>query len=137
MSFSRKVIKMFSILTAFEGIILAVFTVLWLLGIINLDPSDAAFVSMHTKGNTMYAAIAMLIVAAFELVEGFLGVRGANVPSKMLPFIVCAAASLSYYCTEFLHSLLEGTLSFAMGGNFVVAVIVLYISYRDFKQSLV
>lgn len=137
MSTARKVIKILSILTIVEGLCMAVIGILLMTGIFKLDDANAAYVELHLNGgNTTYLAIAVLLIAIFCIVEGWLGVKGANVPSKMFPFIIASTAAITYYCTEFLHTMLEGSIGFGMIGNLVVNGIVWYLAYKTYKEAI-
>lgn len=135
MSTSRKVIKILCILTILEGICVAISAILYATGVVKLDESGMAYLAAHTNGNTAYLTFTLLFVAIFEIVEGFLGVKGANVPSKMFPFLTCTTAAIAYYCTEFLHTLIEGTPGFGMIANLIVCVVVWYFAYKTWEES--
>lgn len=135
MSLSRKVIKVLSILTVIEGAFFVVCGVLVMTGILQLEDSDAAYIVMHTNGNKTFIGIVVLAVGIYEIIEGFLGVKGANNPAKMFPFLIAASGAIAYYGTEFLHSLLEDGIAWTMLITCILNCVVWYFAYKTYKET--
>lgn len=108
MSTSRKIVKVFSIISLIAGLIFLVGGILLGVGIYqNPDLLGLSADKAHLEG--IYAAVAVGVQGVADLIVGWLGVKAANRPSKAGGYIVISVIALVYQLFFVVYSLVAAT----------------------------
>lgn len=143
MSASRKLLKIVSLITILSGISYLVFGLLMAgLGLFGgTDPIIATeSVSLDARGaGALLAAIAGISAAAYLLL-GFLGLRGANVPSKIGPVYLLSIVGIAMAVVNVLYWAWQGFSSIDAGSviNLLVTAaesVLIFVLSRNIKKE--
>lgn len=101
---SQKVLKVVSILDIISAVLMFLMAIVGIVGsagVASLNTADLADSGLtagdQTAGVALFGIIAavMFVIGILELIEGILGIRAANDPSKIMPVWVIAIISLA------------------------------------------
>ena len=138
MSTNRKILKVISIIGLVLDIILLICGIVLFMGI-SMDPDGAIdiatknpianFTGQETVGMLLGASVAAVIYGIWDCFVSFMGIRGANNPSKMGFVTVIAGISLAITVIGTIAGIVAG--SFDFGDLFQVAFegVFFYICY--------
>lgn len=97
MSISRKIIKVFSILSVLFGVVVCVFAVLVALGVFNKELISSGISAADITTDDRAAGIMAGIQGLIQIIMGWCGIRGANRPSKIGPFFILTVLAIIFY----------------------------------------
>lgn len=101
MSTSRKVIKFFSILSIIAGLILVVCGVLFGLDLFDKGAAELAIPVDEAHFDGVLLAVIAGVQGIVQIIIGWIGIKGANQPSKIGTFFIFSLIALIYYAVCF------------------------------------
>lgn len=136
MSSSRKALKIISIIMIIFAIFLILFGLLMTLGFALVGDANSTTAVAGAVAGTL--GIVFAVTGLVYILIGFLGIRGANDPQKIMPFYVLSIIGAVLGLLGLISNLVQGSFSptSLIGLALVIACVVLAYNVKKEKDSL-